>query len=491
MLLLAILITTGLLFYIQWSFTEGYSRFFFKKGEETKQVFLQNLLPRYKQVGDWSFIRRNKKTWGETVDAVAIIVDPHYNQEIQSSFKFNAGHIDDMRQQTPDPKILRKRLSDDLRKRNTPTPPKPTIAVRFILLDAEKRFLGGPPFWPKGLQFDEIHDQKGQRIGFMAIDISSYQRNPLNLIFFEENLSGLIIILSIIMASALLITLPLARLFLRPIAKIIEGTDELVEGNYQYQISVNSKDELEDLAKKVNVLADRLKHNEIARKRWVADISHELRTPISVLKVNIEALEDGITEPSADAFKLLQNRLKSLNTLVDDLHDLSLSEIGALGYDSSQVDVLAVLNDVCRGFSLASKEAGLGFEADLCEQLKFISIADGQRLNQVFSNILRNSIKYTQAPGFIQISAEVIGDKLYINFEDSSPSVSKADMPHIFERLYRVDSSRNRKTGGSGLGLAICQNIVAAHDGTIDAQPSKLGGLKVSIKLPMNDQIFI
>ena len=216
----------------------------------------------------------------------------------------------------------------------------------------------------------------------------------------------------------------------------------------------------------------------------MADISHELRTPIAVVRAEIEAMIDGIRPTNPDHLNSLHSEVGRLSSLVDDLHELSLSDLGALNYRMAKVDLTEVLGQSLAHFEAGFSQQGIELSTSLPSTEVMIK-ADEQRLTQLFNNLYQNTLKYTQSPGQCQVQLVLEADQARIIWQDSSPGVPESSLDKLFDRLYRVEESRNRATGGSGLGLAICQNIVAAHQGTVTAKASELGGLTIQIELPL------
>jgi two-component system sensor histidine kinase BaeS len=228
-----------------------------------------------------------------------------------------------------------------------------------------------------------------------------------------------------------------------------------------------------------------LQQNEASRKQWIADIAHELRTPLAILRGEIEALQDGINQPDASTLASLHQEVSHLQRLVSDLYDLSMSDSGALSYRKESLDLIALLQETLTLHSTPLQEKGLHIGlAGLSQQPVRIQ-GDPQRLQQLFKNLLENSLRYTDKPGQLQVSTQLQASMVTLVFADSLPGVPEDALPHLFERLYRVESSRNRATGGAGLGLSICYNIVEAHGGKISAAHSALGGLEIRVNLPL------
>jgi len=223
------------------------------------------------------------------------------------------------------------------------------------------------------------------------------------------------------------------------------------------------------------------------KKQLLVDVSHELRTPLSVLKVHIEALEDGITN-QAESYPVLQRKLNQIDRLIQDIYLLSKSEINQLKIEPELIIAKELFEELYTSFNPLAQDNNLSLtlynHCDDHENFK----GDWQRLLQVYGNLLQNSINYTDPYGEIKLSMSMRDQGIEVIVEDSAPGVAKEEQEKLFERLYRIDSSRNRATGGSGLGLAICEAIVEAHHGKISVSDSTLGGLKTTTWLPLTYQ---
>jgi two-component system sensor histidine kinase BaeS len=229
-----------------------------------------------------------------------------------------------------------------------------------------------------------------------------------------------------------------------------------------------------------------LEKNERERRQWVADISHELRTPISVLQGEIEALMDGIRTVTPETIHSLHAETLRLKHLVEDLYQISLSDLGALTYRKDHLDLLEVLRDSVESYRAEFDRKNISLTISTPRGLNAIGFADRERLNQLFFNLLENSLRYTDTGGKLFVETQVSNNSLTIEFRDSEPGVPVQDRARLFERFYRVEGSRSRESGGAGLGLTICKNIVDAHEGTISAHESPLGGLLIRVVLPVS-----
>ncbi|MNS36087.1 Signal transduction histidine-protein kinase BaeS [compost metagenome] len=294
----------------------------------------------------------------------------------------------------------------------------------------------------------------------------------------QRRTSWMIVALSTLLAAA--VTWLMSRGLLAPVKRLVAGTHRLAAGDFSTRVAVSSQDELGRLAHDFNQLATSLEKNEQMRRAVMADVSHELRTPLAVLRGELEALQDGVRQPTAASLGSLQAEVSTLTKLVDDLHQLSLSDLGALAYRKSQVDCVHLLQIAVASFRERFHAKGLDIVTQLPEQAPLFG--DPDRLNQLFNNLLENSLRYTDAGGKLEIGAQTQPGRLLIYWQDSAPGVNDDQLARIFERFYRTEGSRNRASGGSGLGLSICQNIVEAHNGSIYAQHSPLGGVRITVE---------
>ena len=231
-------------------------------------------------------------------------------------------------------------------------------------------------------------------------------------------------------------------------------------------------------------MAGTLRKNLSARQQWIADISHELRTPVAVLQGEIEAIQDGVRELNKDSINSLHQEVVRLSNLVNDLHELSLSDVGALSTRKQKLNIVELIEAVIEQNRGSLQDKSIIIKLNASSDIIMVD-ADYQRMEQLFVNLAINSRHYTQSPGTITVTVSKQNQKVMITWADSAPGVSDADLGRLFERLYRVETSRNRNAGGSGLGLAICQNIVEAHQGSIKAEHSRLGGVSMVITLPL------
>lgn len=278
----------------------------------------------------------------------------------------------------------------------------------------------------------------------------------------------------------------LVRLLVAPVLQIKQGVVRLASGDYSSRLSVERDDELGTLMSDLDRLAVTLEQNRNSRKRWLADISHELRTPVTILAGEIEAIKDGLRPMDMNQMESLDHEVARLRHLINDLYELSLSDIGGLRYEFANVDPVQLLESVLDQNQIRLEQAQI--TASLTVGARATMQADVNRLEQLFTNLLNNSIAYTDKGGEIRIVVRTEGTLLIIEFDDSAPGVSNKAFEQMFEPLYREDESRSRRVAGAGLGLTIAKNIVLAHHGQISASASALGGVSIKLEFPIGDK---
>lgn len=326
--------------------------------------------------------------------------------------------------------------------------------------------------------------EANQIVGFISFVKPTVVSRQQDQNFIQHQFKIFSIISLFVLVIATIVATLLARRISRPLTHLAEKAHALASGDYSQTIAVTSHDEIGQLCNSFNQLSEALAANQQSRALWVADISHEMRTPLSVLKVQIEAMQDGIRPANHENLAFLYDKTLGLSNLIDDLFELSLSDVGALTYHKQTLALAPLLKTCIEHFQVKAQAAGLTLKDNIEASQECSVVADSHRLQQLFSNLLENSIRYTDTGGVIEVGISTRATQLQITLDDSPPGVAPERQEKIFERLYRVEDSRSRATGGAGLGLAICKNIVSAHQGKISAGTSPLGGLRICIELP-------
>lgn len=374
---------------------------------------------------------------------------------------------------------------------NNQPPPHPSVKAQervfidqLILTDPEKKLIVGNAFKNADYSWQALF-YENSLIGYLGYIKPKDFTRSVDKLFVSQQLEVFALFSLGIVAASFAIALLVSRWLVQPLGELSKGAKKITEGDFTVRIQPSSSDELGMLCTNFNELAKTLSANEQARKQWVADISHEMRTPLAVLKAQIEAMQDGIRPTTPENLELLKNKIDALHNLINDLYDLSLTDLGAMTYNKAPLEIGLLLEEVADDYQQRLSEKGLHLEIDNALTDKHCVHGDYVRLAQLFRNLLENSFRYTDAPGRMRLACGALAHQVEIVFEDSKPGVPEDQMGRIFDRLYRVESSRNRATGGAGLGLSICKNIVEAHSGTISAEVSHLGGLKIAITLPL------
>jgi len=289
---------------------------------------------------------------------------------------------------------------------------------------------------------------------------------------------------------ALLAAWGLAARWSRPLRALQKATRDIARGKRSTLLEPTGALEIAQLMNDVNTMTHELARLEQARRTWIAQISHELRTPLSVLRGEMEAMEDGARQPTPQVLAGLRDEVMQLNRLVDDLHTLSVADMGGMRCTFTDGDARAWLSRITERHLTAAQQRGITLLLPP-EKAGAIPVQwDFGRMEQVVGNLLTNSLRYTDAPGTIAVDWKHDGHWLTLTVDDSAPGVAPADRKELFEPLFRADRARQRRDAqgqaqGSGLGLSIVRAIVRAHKGTVDANPSPLGGLQIRVRIPL------
>jgi len=289
---------------------------------------------------------------------------------------------------------------------------------------------------------------------------------------------------SVAIAIALLLTFVLSRRITSPIGALAKAARRLGRGDLSQRVQLQGEGEVAALAQAFNSMAADLEHAEQLRRNMVADVAHELRTPLSNIQGYLEAIRDRVIKPDAATIHSLSEETALLSRLVNELQELSLAEAGELKLVYQTEDITKLVKQAVTPWQPKVTGKEILLSLDLPDNLPLVNI-DWQRVNQVLHNLLENAVAYTHKGGTINVAASAKGKGVEVSVSDTGEGIPAEDLPHIFERFYRVDKSRARATGGSGLGLTIAKRLVEAHGGTITAQ-SELGkGSRFSFTLPI------
>lgn len=358
---------------------------------------------------------------------------------------------------------------------------------RTLLLDSNQKVLFGRKKNDKLPHLVPIMYQ-GAQVGSLGLYSPQALSETHQLLFVEKQK---LIIFMVGIAAVFVtigISLPLSYHLTKPIRRITKAAKKLISGDYSTRVRNNGKDELGMLAQDINTLAETLEENENQRKLWVSDIAHELRTPLTSLRGEIEALQDGIRKPDQRTYGNLHQGVMRLSRLVEDLYDLSRSDLGTLSIFPEQLDFCNLVKNEIEAIRYEAERAGVNLILETKSQLCLVH-GDKQRLQQLVSNLLTNSVHYTDKEGEVRVCIQSSSTYIQLDIQDTEPGVPDEALPQLFNRLYRVDQSRSRDLGGAGLGLAICMQIVKVHNGKITAQHAPAGGLWIQVTLPSVQEV--
>ena len=390
------------------------------------------------------------------------------------------------RRPPPDEQEDDRRPPRDDRDRNPEQPPL-GIEHRLALFDEQKAPVVGRAESTEDHTLQEIVVD-GKTVGWLGLRNEKNPSDPLGLAFLKQQAQAFYIVGALMLALAAVVAFLLSRHLLAPVQQLIKGTRSLTSRKFDTRINVTTTDELGQLAEDFNRMAQTLQQYEQLRQQWISDIAHELRTPLSILRGEIEALQDGIREASSQRLESLHAEVVHMSKIVSNLHDLSLAESAALNIKREPVNLVRAVRACLKKFQSRFDERGIALVDELGDTETITIPGDKDRLTQVFSNILENTLRYTDCPGSLTLRQLCTAGEVLLQFADTVPGVPTESLGRLFDRLYRVDPSRSREHGGSGLGLSICKTIIEAHNGTIKARQAATGGLLIEIMLPFQNK---
>lgn len=462
-----LLLAAALFTAVSWNFNRSFQEYVRNDQAKELQPLVEGLAEAYQQNGQsWQWLDNNRRQWQRLLQQNLILRD---NSESAAEEQFSTARPP----------------------RRMPGPPHP-MTQRLLLSDAQGNPIITLPANNPGQRKPSIQwlpiRLDGEVIGQLGVAHSTELQREMDRLFVTHQLQqSAWIVLGILLISVGL-AFPFAKRLVRPVTRLQESMQQLAGGNIEQlePLPVTSDDELGRLAHAFNLLTDTLKDNLKARQQWIADISHELRTPVAILQGELEALMDGVRPLQPSALESLHTEVERLTRLINDLYELSLSDQGSLSYHRQECLLGTVLSDFLEQSQARLSEKDIKLDFQLPKR-PLVLFADESRLIQLFRNLLNNSVRYTNAGG--QLRVRLIEDRqkgmVTLLWEDSLPSVADEDLGKLFERLYRTDSARNRASGGAGLGLAICRAIAEGHQGWIEASHSELGGLAIAVHLPL------
>lgn len=451
----------------RWGFSQGFSDFINALEEQRLEKVIEELTPLYQQFGeDWQKVP-----------------EPLLNRLIQ---RHELGPS-----QPPPRKGPRGERPPRPGPMDGSRPKGPTSIISTVLFDMNEEpiseTLASIDNGSEAFTLTEIAiDYKGTQVGTLR----SYHSNPLGSeiasdfsrqqLLWSAGIGALCLLLAAL--SALLIS----NILLNPIKTVLQSVSRLRAGKFDLILEHSRKDELGQLMSDVEALSQTLEGTRVAKSKWIADISHELRTPLTVLSGEIDLIKIGAREFNEANLLSLEEEVRHLTHLVEDLYQLSLSDIGALRYELKETKILplieSAINKIHSEFDKKDVAIRLVVDRKTDAESSPIMLADEHRIEQLMMNLLNNSLQYTDAPGELIVTVLRCDGKLELRFADSAPSATEEECQRFFDPLYRQDLARTRHQSGAGLGLAICRNIVEAHTGEIFAAPNSFGGITITVR---------
>jgi signal transduction histidine kinase len=286
---------------------------------------------------------------------------------------------------------------------------------------------------------------------------------------------------------AILLAILFANQLIGPVKLLTKAADSLSQGNLSTRVMIKGKDEVAHLGKSFNSMAENLESAEARKKAMTADIAHELRSPLAVQKAQLEAMQDGVVPMNLESLQTVVEQTNFLTRLVDDLRTLALVDAGELPLQIEEVDYIRLVGQVIERFMPQAIKQQVNLEiSNFCEGKQLLLNADPDRLTQILGNLITNALHHTPVSGIITLEVSKLKDKVVTSVRDTGSGIPEGDLPHLFERFYRGDKSRNRENlGSTGLGLSIARHLARVHGGDLTAENAKEGGALFTLTLPV------
>lgn len=392
----------------RWNFERGFLDYVVQQEADTISDAASDLAELYRIDGSWDSLLDNPRRWNE-------LLRP------------------DDRRARPDGRPPPPQQS------GKPPPRDPLeFGRRIALLDTDANVIVGPKL-NKDVDRSVPIVVDEQTVGYVTIAPPRHLTNQIDQNFARKQERSIYLITVAALLFAAAISAILARQLTRPIHALASGAHSITAGQYDTRIVAAHSDELGDLADDFNQLAETLEKNRMSRQRWVADIAHELRTPLAILRGELDAIEDGVRTFDSTTRKSLQAEVARLSKLVGDLHDLSVYDEGGLDYQNERVDIGALLGAVLENAENRLRDAGIELTRELPNEAVEV-LADATRLEQLFANLLENTVRYTDSPGSLHVICSADSDMVDLRFADSAPGVPDRSLGQLFDRLFRVSA---------------------------------------------------
>ena len=458
LLIVSLLTAVGVGLGTRWSFQRGFQGYLNEVESRRMEAMAEELAQAYQEHGgNWQFMRGNRTAWERTTGAIG-------------------------RERATAPRAS----NDTDAGGNSIYYAVPDKAPRRLgLFDMQGNHLAGNLQTGPSLRYQPVLVEGVPVATLVGAPLRGLQEEAEQGFLLQQQRDSVLIGLATLVLAALAALL-LARSFVAPTRRLIHAASKVAAGDYAVRVPRGQRDELGTLAHNFNIMAATLESNEVLRRHFMADLSHELRTPLSVLQAQLEAMEDGIEPTNTASVVLLQDEVATLTRLVDDMRQITLSEVGAFGYQREPLDLGGLLESELTKWREPLAHAGMTVQAGMLPHL--MVEGDTIRLRQLLRNLFNNALRHADGATELRIALHVLRQQALLTITDNGHGVSDAALPMLFERFWRGDTARTRATGGSGLGLSICRSIVTAHGGDITATHATPGGLCITIALPLAEK---
>ncbi|MGM0437796.1 MAG: HAMP domain-containing sensor histidine kinase [Bacillota bacterium] len=329
-------------------------------------------------------------------------------------------------------------------------------------------------------------ENNNQTFGFLYWKLPPQQNmnNEQGEIFVEKMNRVILITALIIIILTIIISLIFSKYLTVPILKMKHFANKVAEGDFEHSLDIRANDELTDLGNSLNKMTKKLNHLNKIRKKSTSDLAHELRTPLTSMKSYLEAIEDGVLKPDQETITELNEELNRLVQLVNRLASLNDAERKKVYIEKEKIEINELLVNLIQKFNKKAQKESIDIITNLDNENKLTIYTDGESLEIIFNNLISNAIKYNKNGGYIKISSKKEKEFVLIKIKDNGVGIKEKDIPYIFERFYRADSSRSKEIDGTGIGLAVVKELIEALSGRIDVESDESGSI-FKIYLPL------
>lgn len=442
---------------------------------EVSKIFSMELAKHYEQYESWDEFTARPKLWEDTVNGT------FFRVFFSLMPKQNLPPVTEPDVQSELPEIEAQEIKANAQSPEQCAPSFGSYYQRLSLLDEKKSPIINAEMKKKDVFLYPVK-VNGQVVAWLEVGKINVDVLPLASHFFNEQLKNSTWAISISALVAIFFSVLFSRHITSPIKELTRASNSITRRDFDYTVRVNTADELHTLGESFNQVGSELKRYESQQKQWIMDISHELRTPLTILMGEVNAICDNVSQFDQSALLSIQEEVQHIKRLVDDLHDLSAMDAQNFKLEKQKIDLNALVQFHAQRFSDFLEGKNIQLQTNLATE-SLLVWGDKDRLSQIIINVLENNCRYTSSPGKVRLSLFKKTGCVVLVTEDSGPGVDTKELKYLFDRLYRVEPSRNRRIGGVGLGLSICKKIIESHGGRISAFESTLGGLGIRIEL--------